>query len=218
MASPSTPRLTDTPVATTVDTPRLRSRASSSVPVNGDTPCSRDETMSVSSGPSSGTTAAAGEPATTWLGRLASTANNGAFTAEPARSARNSAVQWTTRTPAARAARTSRAVLAITSRAATSVASSGMAAWSPTTPRCSSIVRTAVCSGARSAARSTAISARASRGAVRRRGLPVARGRLSRWRCPRRCRATPRRRRVPTVGRRGSRRGRSQPAPSPCAR
>ena len=82
------------------------------------------------------------------------TASIGAFTAEPARSARNSAVQWTTRTPARRAAVASRAAFVMTLWDATSAARSGTAARSPMTPRCISIVSIAVWPGASSSTRS----------------------------------------------------------------
>src|SRR2546422_790100 len=74
MARPMRATFTDTPVATTVRTPRLRRSMSRAVPVNGDTPWRRDDTKSPSSGPSSGTTAAASEPATSRGGPLASAA------------------------------------------------------------------------------------------------------------------------------------------------
>ena len=53
---------TDTPVATTVRTPRLRSSGSSSVPWNGVTPCQRVTTHSPSAGASAATGACWGDP------------------------------------------------------------------------------------------------------------------------------------------------------------
>ena len=53
---------TDTPTATTVDTPMLRSTGSSSVPAIGPSPCRRGSTMSLGSTPISGQTSVAGVP------------------------------------------------------------------------------------------------------------------------------------------------------------
>src|SRR5260370_20263194 len=78
----------------------------------------------------------------------------GALSAESARSGRNSAVQCTIRAPAARPAVTTRAAWSITWPSATAAANAAMTARSPTTPRWSSIVTTAVCAGSRSSRRS----------------------------------------------------------------
>ena len=48
------PRLSETPVATTVDTPRARNVASRLVPPKGDTPWRRCETRSLGLGPELG--------------------------------------------------------------------------------------------------------------------------------------------------------------------
>ena len=53
---------TDTPTATTVVTPRLRSTKSSSVPEKGERPCRRASTTSESWTSTSGTISVAGEP------------------------------------------------------------------------------------------------------------------------------------------------------------
>ncbi len=66
------------------------------------------------SGPSSGTSSTAGVPSTRCSGRRSMAEMSGALAGEPRRSDRNPAVQCTTGTPAARAAASRRAVLAIT--------------------------------------------------------------------------------------------------------
>ncbi len=77
------------------------------------------------------------------------------LTVDPARSARNSAVQWTTGTPSARAARSTRAVFGTTPTRAAASASWGKEVRSPTTPRWISMVSTADLEGAATVARST---------------------------------------------------------------
>src|SRR5674476_987936 len=114
MANPSTPRFTDTPVAMTVVTPRLRSQVSSDVPLKGETPDSRGQTRSVGSGANSGTISAEGVPLSIWSGLRRAAATSWQFTAVPARSGRNSAVQWMTFTPSDRAVEISRAVAGMT--------------------------------------------------------------------------------------------------------
>ncbi len=84
MASPRTPRLTDTPVAMTVRTPRLRSQVSSEVPVNGDTPCSRGHTRSDGSGPSPCISSVAGVPSRRWSGLRTMAAMSWQLTVDPA--------------------------------------------------------------------------------------------------------------------------------------
>ena len=70
------------------------------------------------------------------------------LTVEPARSARNSAVQWMTGTPSERAARRTRAVFGTTPAQSAASANCGKAVRSPTTPRWISMVRTADRDGA----------------------------------------------------------------------
>ena len=101
MARPTIPRLRDTPVATTVETPRARRVGSSEVPTKGDTPWARCETRSSGAGPSSGTSSTAGVPSTRCSGRRSIAAMSGALGGDPRRSGRNPAVQCTTGTPAA---------------------------------------------------------------------------------------------------------------------
>src|SRR4051812_8754793 len=140
---------TDTPVATIVVTPRLRSTGSRSVPAIGSRPCRRLRTRSPSTGPSSGTTSTADVPGRSCTPLLRTALNSRALLFDPRRSARVEAVQWMTEAPAARAAVHSRAALAIVPRAA--AASSGRTDDSPTTPFCSSEVTTAVVAGSMSA-------------------------------------------------------------------
>jgi len=64
MVRPMIPTFRDTPVAITVAAPTLRSIGSREVPWNGEIPCSRCETRSEGSGPSSGTSSTSGDPST----------------------------------------------------------------------------------------------------------------------------------------------------------
>src|ERR1035437_6717616 len=157
MANPSTPRFTDTPVAMTVVTPRLRSQVSSDVPLKGETPDSRGQTRSVGCGANSGTISAEGVPLNMWSGLRRAAATSWQFTAVPARSGRNSAVQWMTFTPSDRAVETNRAVAGMTPTRAAASASCGKALRSPTTPRWISMVSTAVWAGRQRSARSMGI-------------------------------------------------------------
>src|SRR5947209_4791847 len=148
---------TDTPTATTVDTPMLRSTGSSSVPPMGPKPCTRDRTRSVRSTPISGTTSVAGLPSSIPTLDCFMAANRRALRFPPRPSPRWKAVACTTWTPARRAARTILATLGMSLALRAAAASSGRAEESPMTPRCTSDVTTAVWCGATSSARSRAI-------------------------------------------------------------
>ena len=123
--------------------------------MNGDTPCSRAETRSPGSTVRGGTSSVEGVPASKWPGLRRAAATSRQLTAVPARSARNSAVQWTIRAPADLAPSRSRAVAGTTPAASAAAASSGKELRSPMTPRWTSMVRTAQRSGAASCVRST---------------------------------------------------------------
>src|SRR5947207_2600669 len=135
----------------------LRRTGSSSVPAIGPSPWSRGRTMSLRSTPISGTTSVAGVPSSMLTLERFIAANRRALLLPPRRSPRWKAVPWTTRTPAARAARTSSATLGMSPASRAAAASSGSAVESPMTPRCTSEVTTAVWGGAMSSARSTAM-------------------------------------------------------------
>src|SRR5918995_919689 len=117
-----------------VVTARLRRIGSSSVPVMGPRPWWRGRTRSPGSTPISAGGWTAGEPGVSSTGDFCAPMNNRAFRFAPFRSARVSAVQWTTGTPAARAARARSAQCFTTPAFVASAASMGSAEVSPTTP------------------------------------------------------------------------------------
>ena len=115
--------------------------------------------MSPGSGPSSGHRSAAGVPWRTWSGFLITYAIIGLLIDSPARSPRSSTMACTTRTPLARAARHSSALLSMIPSSAASAASSGPLVRSPMMPRCISQVTTAVWAGETSSRKSNAMGA-----------------------------------------------------------
>src|SRR5579884_173035 len=141
------PRLSDTPVATTVSMARPRSISSRPVPPKGDTPWRRWETRSSAAAPISGTSSTAGVPSRRCSERRSMAVMSGALAGDPSRSARNPAVQWTTVTPAGRTAASRRPTAWSIPEDDAAPASSGKLERSPTTPRWISMVSTAVCRG-----------------------------------------------------------------------
>src|SRR5689334_18821533 len=137
------PTLTETPVATTVRTPRFRRSWSISVPWNGVTPWKRVTTHSSGSGASGATIACCGEPGASPMPRFAVAARSRQFAAAPAPSRRRAIVQWKTGAPAARAAARTRAIRAIVPCRATASASAPSFPASPTTPSWHSMTRSA---------------------------------------------------------------------------
>src|SRR5260370_7285467 len=75
--------LLDTPTITRVRQPRLRSRASTSVPAIGDRPCSRTETRSDGSVPISSAISTAGEPSSCFTGHRSAPRNTRALWLAP---------------------------------------------------------------------------------------------------------------------------------------
>ena len=169
IASPSTPRLTLTPVTTRTETPMFRRVASSAVPEKGETPWRRGMTRSLGSGPSSAMSSVAAVPSRRCSGRRSTAECSGVVMVVPARSARNSAVQCTTGSSRSRACLASRPALAGRPTCRADSSRAGKEARSPITPRWSSMVTMATggvagrprpCSEpARTSTRSTGMSA-----------------------------------------------------------
>ena len=151
------PTFTDTPVATTVVTPRLRRVWSREVAVKGVRPCPRAAIRSLRSSPSSGTSRAPSLPARVGAipcsrRSLSASPRIRQLTAVPAPSSRVCTTQWTTRAPTPRAASHTAAAARTVPAADTRSTRALIMASGPTTPLCSSMVRTAVEAGSTSAA------------------------------------------------------------------
>src|SRR5262249_48206570 len=147
--------LTDTPVATTVRTPRLRRSWSSSVPWNGVRPWKRVTTHSPSSGASACTGACCGEPGSSGRSDLRVAASSRQLAAAPPPSARRAMRQWNTGTPFARAAPSTRAICpTVPCRRTASASAESVPPW-PMMPSWPSIRRSAARDGSSRAARST---------------------------------------------------------------
>src|SRR5262245_4596813 len=146
--------LTDTPVATTVRTPRLRRSWSSSVPWKGVRPWKRVTTHSPSTGASTGTGACCGEPGSSGRSDLRVAASSRQFAVAPPPSGRRAMRQWNTGTLRARAAPRTRAMWPTVPWRRTASASAESVPPSPMMPSWHSIRRSAVREGSSRAARS----------------------------------------------------------------